>query len=57
MKKYFLSSRNENNDDDGFFHTDHCDFEHYEVDFNSPTWESDLEFAMNKFLDYHLVKE
>ena len=34
------------NEELGYAETDYSDCEHYEIDFNSPTWAEDLENAM-----------
>lgn len=40
-------------DEKGIWETDFCNSKHYEVDFNTPTWELDLQ----KEMKYYVIKK
>ena len=37
-------------DENGFWQTDYSDCKHYEINFNNPNWEKDLEKKMKNYL-------
>ena len=45
------------NDETDYWDTDHDCFKHYEIDFNNPNWEKDLEKAMYDFVINIINKE